>query len=120
MNKKELRREYKEARRPIGIYCVRNIANGRILLGRSNDLPSALNRQRAQLRFGGHPNRALQAEWDALGPASFSFEVLDTLAIPERADYDPRDDLRLLEALWIERLDPFDERSYAARPAVQT
>ena len=119
MDKREVRRAYKENSRPMGIYCVRNTGTGRTLVGRSADLPSALNREQAQLRFGGHPNRLLQSDWNAHGPASFAFEVLDTLAAPEGADYDPVDDLRVLEALWVERLDPFGERGYARRPAVR-
>ena len=31
-------------------------------------------------------------------------------------DYDPADDLRTLQELWFEKLSPFDERGYNARP----
>ena len=116
MDRKALARTYKETPRPMGIYCIRNVADGRSLIGRSVDLPSALNRERTALRFGGHSNRSLQSDWNALGPENFAFEVLDTLAPPQRPDYDPTDDLRVLEALWLERLDPFDERGYMRRP----
>jgi hypothetical protein len=64
-----------------------------------------LNRQRAQLRLGAHPNRA-----DA-----FEFEILDTLTPSDEPDYDPSDDLRVLESLWIEKLSPFDDRGYNTR-----
>jgi hypothetical protein len=118
MNRKELIRAYREARRPMGIYRVRNIHDGRSLVGRSVDLPSILNRERAALRFGAHPNAVLQRDWNALGPDAFAFEVLDTLTPPEgRPDYDPADDLCVLEALWLERLEPYGERGYMRRPA---
>ncbi len=89
----------------MGVYRVLNIRDGRSLVGRSVDVPSSLNRERAALRFGAHQNAALQRDWNALGPDAFAFEVLDTLTPPAgRPDYDPADDLRVLEAMWHERL----------------
>jgi hypothetical protein len=104
----------------MGVYRVRNIRDDRSLVGRSVDLPASLNRERAQLRLGAHRNAALQQDWNVLGPDAFAFEVLDTLTPPEdRPDYDPTNDLRVLEALWLERLEPFGERGYMARPAAR-
>ena len=116
MDRKALIREYKETPRPMGVYQVRNTANGKLLVGASVDLPSILNRHRAQLRMGGHPNRALQKDWAEFGPEAFEFEVLDTLTPPERPGYDPSDDLRALEALWLDKLSPFGERGYNTQP----
>jgi hypothetical protein len=117
MNRKTLIRAYKEARRPMGVYRIHNVRDDRSLVGRSVDLPSILNRERAGLRMGSHPNAALQRDWAALGPDAFVFEVLDTLAPPDgQPDYDPIDDLRVLEAMWLERLQPFDDRGYVVRP----
>jgi hypothetical protein len=118
MTREELRRAYKETRRPMGVYRVRNAHTDRSLVARSVDLPASLNRERAALRFGGHPNRELQQEWNAYGPDAFVFEVLDTLQPPDdRPDYDPTGDLRVLEALWLERLAPVGDRGYGpARP----
>jgi hypothetical protein len=120
MNKKELTRAYKQNRRPMGIYRVHNTTNGRSLVGRSVDLPAILNRERAQLRLGVHRNAALQRDWNQLGPEAFVFEVLDTLTAPDVPDYDPAEDLKVLEALWLERLEAFDDRGYTARPKVRT
>jgi hypothetical protein len=116
MDKKALAREYRESRRPMGVYQVRNTVSGKVLVGVSVDLPSILNRHRAELRMGGHRNRELQKDWAEFGPDAFEFEVLDTLAPPERPDYDPSADLKALEELWLEKLSPFDERGYNARP----
>ena len=117
MDRKAMVRAYKETRRPMGIYRVRNVAGGRSFVGRSIDLPAALNRERTQLRFGGHPNGELQRDWNALGPDAFAFEVLDTLTPPEDPSYDPRDDLGVLEALWRDRLAEAGEGTYAPSPA---
>ena len=86
-------------------------------MGTSGELPSMLNRQRAQLRMGVHDNRVLQQDWNALGPDAFAFEVLDELKPPEgAADWDSRDELRVLEKLWLEKLTPFGDRGYNPEP----
>ena len=116
-DRKALARAYTETPRPMGVFRVRNTTNEKALVGASKDLPAILNRHRAQLRLGAHPNKVLQRDWNALGPDAFAFEVLDTLTPPADApDYDPAGDLRVLEALWLERLAPYEERGYNARP----
>ena len=116
MDKKALIREYKENKRPMGVYQIRNTVNGKLLVGTSVDLPSMLNRHRAELRMGGHKNRELQKDWAEFGLEAFEFEILDTLTPPERADYNPSNDLRALEELWLDKLSPFGERGYNAVP----
>lgn len=104
MNRKELIRQYKETQRPMGVFQVRNTESGKVYVGTSRDLPSMLNRQRAQLRLGAHPDRGLQADWKALGDTAFTFDILDTIEPPEEPGYDPEADLRTLEELWRGRL----------------
>jgi len=114
--KKELIREYKQRRPPMGVYRVRNVVSGHSLVAASTDLPSILNRHRAQLSMGGHPNRPLQADWLEHGADSFVFEVLDTLAPPEAPDYDPLADLTVLEELWLEKLSLPADRLHTINP----
>ena len=102
--RKELARQYRETPRPMGVYRVGCAATGRELIGASRDLPSALNRQRAQLSLGGHPDKGLQVDWEAHGPEAFTFEVLDTLAPRDDPGYDPSADLEELTQLWRARL----------------
>lgn len=64
-----------------------------------------LHRIQAQLRTHGHPNRQLQRDWDSDGPEAFHFEVSDLLEPSDSPDYDPANDLRLLEELWLENRD---------------
>jgi len=104
VDRKALIRAYKERPRTMGVYRVVNGRGGRCLLGSSIDAPAALNRQRAQLRMAGHPVKALQRDWDAQGPDSFAFEILDTLEPPDEPGYDPAADLSELESMWRERL----------------
>ena len=116
MERKDLIRQYKESRRPMGVYRVLNTANGKSLVGSGVELPAVLNSHRARLSLGVHENAALQRDWNASGPAAFVFEVLDTLSESTEPAYDPSADLGVLEALWLEKLSPFDERGYNARP----
>ena len=119
MNRKSLIRAYKETPRPMGVYRIHNTRDDRSLVGRSVDLPAILNRERVALRCGSHPNAALQRDWATLGPDAFVFEVLDTLEAPEgQPDYDPTDDLRVLEEMWVDRLQAVGERGYGARARI--
>lgn len=63
IDRKALIRQYKESRRPMGIYRVRHKASGRSLVGETVDLPAMLNRVRFQLNAGAHPNVELQRDW---------------------------------------------------------
>lgn len=114
-DRKALTRRYKETPRTMGVGVVRNTTNGRTLVVASADLPSLLNRHRAQLRLGAHPNRALQQDWNAAGAVAFEFTVLDTLTPKDTPGYDPTDDLTELEALWLEKLEPYEPAGYHRR-----
>jgi hypothetical protein len=105
-------REYKETRRPAGIYRVRNTATGKSLIGSSVNLPGMLNRQRFQLEHGSHPDQELQQDWKELGPDAFAFETLDLLKPPDEPTYDPTADLRVLKELWLEKLTESGEPLY--------
>jgi hypothetical protein len=96
--------EYKQTPRPAGIYCVRNTATGRCLLGASPNLPGIINRHRFTLTDGSHRDKELQADWNALGEDSFEFDVLDELELPDDPAYDSADDLKVLLQMWIDKL----------------
>jgi len=105
MNRKELIREYKERRPQMGVYRVLCTTTGDSLVAASKDVNSLLNRHRAQLRTNAHPSRALQSAWKAHGPDAFTFEVLELLEPLDKPDYDPIDDLTILEEIWLEKLE---------------
>ena len=104
VDRKALVREYLETPRPAGVYGVRNTASGKTFLGASPNLSGVLNRQRFQLQNGSHPDKELQADWNDLGPDAFAFETLDLLEPPDAPDWEPADDLKALEQMWLERL----------------
>ncbi len=81
MDRKALTRAYKASRRPMGVYCVRNLETGEALIGHSVDLPSILN--------------------------------------PESTpDFNPTDDLVLLDAMWRERMQANGQGSYSTRSSL--
>src|ERR1700742_4094811 len=102
-NKRKLKKEYQQAHLPMGIFQVRNLANGKVLVGASLNLPAVLNSEKFQLTSGGHPNKKLQAEWQEFGGDNFVFEVLDELApTTAGAEQDYRADLAFLEEFWLD------------------
>lgn len=116
LDKKSLTRQYKETARTAGVAVARNLRNGKVFLFGGVDIPALINRHRAQLKIGSHPNRALQDDWKALGADAFEFEVIDTLPAPETPDFDARDDVQALEAMWMEKLAPFEPAGYNRPP----
>jgi hypothetical protein len=116
VGRKALIRQYKETPRIMGVGVVRNLASGKSLVVAGRDLPSRLNRHRAELRLNAHSVEALQSDWNAQGADAFAFEVLDTITPSKQPDYDPTSDLQTLELLWLEKLSPFAPAGYNRRP----
>jgi hypothetical protein len=111
-NRAELKRAYKEKPPPMGVFAVRNRANGKVLVGSSVNVPGALNRIRFELTTGMGRFPALLEDWKRHGADSFSFEVLDVLPPTEEPREDPKEELRVLEELWLERLKPYGDAGY--------
>lgn len=112
VSRKDLKRAYKERKIPSGVFQVKNIANGKVLLGSSLNLEGVFNRHRFQLSAGGHPNRVLQRDWNTYGPDSFVFEVLEVVQVKDDPNFDLNDELTLMEQIWLEKVQPFGERGY--------
>ena len=110
--RKEIHREYKERVKPSGVFQVRNTINGKALLGSSLNLEGPLNKHRFMLKIDSHPNKELQKDWNELGSDHFSFEILETVVIRDYPNFNLRDELTLLEEIWLEKLQPFGERGY--------
>ena len=111
--KRELKREYKESERPMGVYQILNTANGKMLVGQSVNLPGIFNREKFTLNAGSHMNKRLQSDWNTFGADNFVFEVLEELKPSECSDI--KVDLNLLEEIWLDTLNPFDDRGYNER-----
>jgi hypothetical protein len=116
MDKSALKRAYKENPPAAGIFTVTNKANGKILLGKGMNARGILNSQQAQLQFGSHRNLVLQQEYDRFGAGMFEFRVVDELDRTEKSPAEIEADLTVLEALWLDKLQPYGERGYHKAP----
>ncbi|MGC2237725.1 MAG: GIY-YIG nuclease family protein [Pyrinomonadaceae bacterium] len=115
MNKKDLTRQYKETLRPMGVFQVRNLTNEKVFVGSTLNLDGIFNRFEFQLKMDGHPNKKLQTDWNALGAENFAFEILEELPPRENPGYDYKQDLEVLEDLWLEKLEPYEDNGYNER-----
>ncbi|HTY00877.1 MAG TPA: GIY-YIG nuclease family protein [Bacteroidota bacterium] len=109
---KDMKREYKERKKPAGVFQVKNTANGKILLGSSLNLEGPLNSHKFMLTMGSHRNEDLQKDWNTYGPDHFVFEILEVVKISDDPNFNLEDELTLLEQIWIEKLQPFGEKGY--------
>lgn len=115
----ELKREYKERKKPAGIFQVKNTRNGKVLLGSSLNLEGSLNRHKFELKMGSHRITDLQKDWNELGPDAFVFEILEVVKVRDDPHFDLSDELTLLEQIWIETLQPFSEKGYNREPSIR-
>jgi hypothetical protein len=111
-SRKELKDEYKQLKPRVGVFQIKNIRTGKIYISSSQALDTILNSQKFQLEMNGHRNEALQKEWNEYGPESFEFEILHELKIPDDTSYDIRKEMKDLEAIVIEEVQPFGEQGY--------
>jgi group I intron endonuclease len=100
-----VKREYKQTKRPMGVYGIRNSRNDKVYIGSGIDLSAKINRHKAELKFGHHRNKELQEAWNSLGESAFEFEVLDVLDHEENPQASPAEELHVLVEMWIRRLE---------------
>ncbi len=105
MEKEEARKAYKQTQRPMGIYRIAAAGHDILYVGASTDVQARLNRHKAELKFGNHRNREMQAAWNSLGESGFSFEVLDVLAHEENSQSKPAEELEVLLNLWVRKIE---------------
>ena len=67
MDKSAIKKAYKEAKQPMGVYRIRNTQNGKSFVGYSIDVQARINRQKTELKFGSHRNAELLGEWKSFG-----------------------------------------------------
>ncbi len=111
-SRKEIIRQYKERQKSAGIFQVKNTVTGKVLLGSSLNLEGPLNGHKFMLNIGSHRNKELQNDWNKYGKDNFIFEILETVKVKKDPNFDIKDELTLLEEIWLERLQPFGEKGY--------
>lgn len=110
--RKELKEEYKQLKFRMGVFKIVNNTNGKIFIGSSPDLVAAWNSQRFQLNAGLHESEELQKDWKNFGPENFSYEIIEEIKQNDDAETDYRKEIKALEELLIEELQPNGERGY--------
>ncbi len=112
-DRSEAKKNYKQTLPPMGVYIVKNLVNNKILIGSSTNLPGRINRFKFGIKYGGtESNKELVADFQKYGEENFSFEILDELEPKEDPAYNYTEDLKVLEEMWIEKLQPFGEKGY--------
>jgi len=101
---KELKYQYKQARRDMGVYQIRNLVNGKLLIGSSEDIRAIMNRNRFVLKYGVHKDKELQREWNEFGESGFAMEVLELVDQKDELKNDYSDELSALEKKWLKKL----------------
>ncbi|MDR3667002.1 MAG: GIY-YIG nuclease family protein [Ignavibacteriaceae bacterium] len=112
INKDEIKKKYKQTLTPMGVFQIKNIVNGKIFIGSNKNLTARKNRFDMEFSFETMTDEILLNDLRQYGKEKFLFEVLDYLEPKEDPAYNYTDDLKTLEELWIEKLQPFNERGY--------
>ncbi|MEZ5106063.1 MAG: GIY-YIG nuclease family protein [Draconibacterium sp.] len=114
-SKKEMKNRYKEMKFRMGVFQIRNTKNQKIFIGSSTDVDAIWNRIRTELKFGSYPNPELLKDWNVYGDDSFVFEILSEIKPTEDDKHiNYRKEVKELENMFIDELQPFNERGYNA------
>jgi hypothetical protein len=111
---KELKLQYKEQKTKMGVFAIKNLANGKIFIKKTTNLKTA-NGLFFQLDHNSHLNKQLQQEWNQYGRDQFIIEILEELD-PEKVKYSVHETLTKMEEKWIEQLSPYGEKGYHSSP----
>jgi hypothetical protein len=96
----------------MGVFQVRNTKTGKVLIGKSKTLDTKFNSILFQLKMGSFPDKELQNDFVTFGEAAFVFEILDRLEPKDDPLWDCDGDLKTLEELWLDKLQPYGEKGY--------
>jgi hypothetical protein len=77
IDKREVRRTFKEKKTAKGVFAVRCTVTGEVWVGSSANLDSSRTGIWFMLRNGMHHNKAMQAAWNTHGADVFQYEVLE-------------------------------------------
>ena len=119
LDKNEARRKYKNTLQPMGVYSLTNSINGKVFIGSSLNVDNIFNRISFQLKLGSYTNEELQKDYNLQGADKFSFKVIDYLKSIDEQGYNYSDDLRVLEELWLEKLEPYGDAGYNIKQAAK-
>ncbi|HVI40955.1 MAG TPA: GIY-YIG nuclease family protein, partial [Anaerovoracaceae bacterium] len=112
--RKALQEEYKQQKTYMGVYQMRNKVSGKIYISSTPNLKSRWLTIEGQLTMGSFPNAELQKDWTEFGSEAFTYEVLEEKETDEISDV--RWEVKQLEKLWLQKLQPYEEKGYNKPP----
>ena len=115
IDKNAAKLDYKLSHRPMGVFQIRNVTNDKIFVDSSLNIPGKINRHKFVLNAGLFVGKTLQKNWNELGEAAFEFETLEPVEPRSDANYDYAADVKVLEDLWLEKLEPYGNNGYNER-----
>ncbi|MBE0570381.1 MAG: GIY-YIG nuclease family protein [Ignavibacteriaceae bacterium] len=104
INKKEIKKEYKNQKHPAGLYAVKNKLDNKMFIGTSINLPAKIRGITFELEMGSHTYDKLANNYKQLGKENFEIFILDQIEVKDETDRELRAELETLEAMWIEKL----------------
>ena len=113
--RKELQEEYKNLKFRQGVFQIRNTENGKVFIEASSNLDKIWNRHLFQLNMGGHPNAELQRDWKIFGRKNSGSSVGRDRG-KEGGELDFNKEIKLLEQLYFEELQPYGNKGYHQKP----
>lgn len=88
------------------IYMIINVINGKFYIGSTNNYTNRFYAHKNELRKGTHHSKHLQKAWDKYGEEAFEFVVIEEFYI------DNKDDKFNKEQLYLDKLQPFEDKGY--------
>lgn len=98
---KEIIDKYGNMTNSPGVYLIRNIKNGKVYVGQTNNLKIRKQNHFADLKANIHHNKHLQNAWNKYGGKNFEFEVLEECSL---------DKLDEVEIYWIKYYESYNRR----------
>ena len=113
--RKEMKEEYKQMNFQMGVFSIKNNVNQKIYVGSSLDLVAIWHAQKLQLNIGMHQNAELQSDWKKYGAENFSYQIVEEIIKSDNPNIDYSKEVKILEELIIDELQPFDDNGYNRR-----
>ena len=98
---KEIIDEYGNMADNPGVYLIRNIKNGKVYIGQTNNLKIRKQSHFSDLKANIHHNKHLQNAWNKYGAENFEFEVLEECSL-EKLDE--------VEIYWIKYYESYNRK----------
>lgn len=104
IDKRQITKDYKQQKQPVGIYAVHNKVDNKMYIGTSKNLPAVVRRFEFTLQMESFPFQDLIDDYKKLGKDNFEIKILDELELKNETDKEIAAELNQLEELWIEKL----------------